>query len=535
MIDHLSAAPTWVTLNRITPIIVSVALSSLVWSFFKREGILHPKAHFLIACLYPILFVLSFESPSSPIGYIYLFAAIFYWTDRRTALIHWSRIPLGVFFTVFVIGTKVSNAPTVILGLGVLALISIATNKSWKWVSLADLLTAVTTGALYYLILLQHSVGRSLIDVELFGFAKTIFGDLNVLNGHLSLQVVGGIATSAYMIIPLIGMIIFSLHSPSGSSMLGYFSLPIFPLMTLYMLFIGGYGATSSYFVNSALSVLLIIALLAVSRSFRTSKLSNQDIFQLVIVVIAGFTSGLTSIYLLDHLKSGDRNAMLGRALASAHWIPIVVMGGLWLIYRTSRHKTLPRFAIVLSFTLAGSISASTTVAAFEMYRSAIEPDLSTAESIIGTRDEIDAGRWIKSNVPVDAIIASNHFCGREKCFGSNWFNEQLDLTSYTLGGDTFGGTNFLLPAYSERRFLIQGPRFLFGLNTPPAWAIDRMGATLDFANSPNEQSLMALRKFYVEYFVVDLESTAQQSWLPFGKVLYQNRSFAILRLRRDQ
>ncbi len=60
------------------------------------------------------------------------------------------------------------------------------------------------------------------------------------------------------------------------------------------------------------------------------------------------------------------------------------------------------------------------------------------------------------------------------------------------------------------------------------------MNATLGFANSPNEQSLTALLKLGGEYFVVDLESTAQRTWLPFGKLPFQNQLFAILQLRRD-
>jgi hypothetical protein len=46
---------------------------------------------------------------------------------------------------------------------------------------------------------------------------------------------------------------------------------------------------------------------------------------------------------------------------------------------------------------------------------------------------------------------------------------------------------------------------------------------------------MQALRNFDVEYFVVDLESTTQRNWSPFGEVLYQNHSFAFLQLRSDQ
>jgi len=545
LVDRVSAAPTWVILNRVTPVVVSIVLSSLVWSFISREGVQRPKLRFLLACLFPLLFVLNFGSLSSAVGAIYLFAAVFYFTNHQTAIIHWSRIPLGVLFLVFVIGTKVSNAPTVVVGLGVLALIGIATKQPWKWVSLTDLLVAMVTGVLYYFILLQHSVHRAHIDVELFDFAKGMFGDLNELSG-LSLLFIGGIATSVTLATPFLGVVVFLLFSPSRWSMLGHFSLAILSLMTLYMIFLGGYYPTSSYFVGSALSILLLIALLAVSSSLRANKLSNQDFLQLGVFAIAGVASGFASIYLPDNFVSGGRVHMFGRAVASSHWIPLVVMGGLWLIYKASRHKKLPRIAIVLSLILAGGISASATVTAYDFFSSARQPNMSAsaAESFIGTPDEIAAGGWIKSEVPVDAIIASNHFCGPEKCFGSDWFNEQVDffrnnpkLLKYNTGNGfiKFGGSNMVLPAYSERRFLIQGPKFLWGLNNPPPWAIDRMNATLRFANSPSERSLIALRKFGVQYFVVDLESTAQRTWTPYGKLLYQNPSFAILQLIDEQ
>lgn len=538
LVDRLSDAPTWAILNRVAPIVVSIALSALVWSFLSREEAHRPRIQFLLACLYPILFVLSFGSPSSAMGYVYLLAAVFYWTDRNTDVIHWSRIPLGILFTVFVIGTKTSNAPTIFVGLSVLALSGIATKQPWKWISVTDLLVAMAAGSLYYFLLLQNSTAATLIKVEPFGFAKQIFGDLSKLNG-LSLLVIGGIATSATLVIPFLGAIMFSLHTPSRTSMLGYFSLPIFPLMALYALFVGGHGATAEYFMNSALSVLLLIALLAISRSIRTGQLSNQNIFQFAIFVIAGFASGLASVYLLHSIKTDGRIAMFSRAVASAHWISLVVMGAVWLIYRVSRHKKLPRFAIVLSLILAGEIAASTTVTAYEVSRSIRKPNISTsaAESIVGTTDEIAAGRWLRSYVPVDAVIASNHFCGPSQCFGADWFNEQVDSfrTTPKFSTELFGGANFILPAYSERRFLIQGPRFLWGLSNPPEWAIARMNATLDFANGPNENTLQALRTFDVQYFVVDLASTTKRTWIPFGKLIYQNHSFAILKLQVEQ
>lgn len=542
LIDRVSAAPTWVVLNRITPVIVSVALSSLVWSFISREGVQRPKLRFLLACLYPILFVFTFGSPSSAYGLIFLLAALFYWTDRHTEVIHWSRIPMGALLTVFVIGTKISNAPIIFLGLGALALIGFARNQSGKWVSLTDLLVATTTGALYYFLLLQYTTTTTSMELEPFGFAKQIFGDLNELNGA-SLIVIGVIASSAYMFIPLFGVVTFWSDRQSRYSKLGILALPMFPLLAIYIFFIGGHGASASYFMGSALSVLLLITLLAASKPFKAIDPNTHDMFQLKFFSVAGLVAGFASNFLLEQIDSGGRTAMFGRAVASAYWILLVVIGIFWFIQDIGKPRKSRHQITLTSLVLVGTICASATVAAINLYEVARQPNMTKeiAESVIGTPDEIAAGNWIKSHVPVDSLIASNHFCAVEDCFGANWFNNQIELFNknpkflkekcprceFTL----FGGSNMILPAYAERRFLIQGPRFLWGLNDPPAWAIDRMNATLGFANNPSIQTMSALRNFDVEYFVVDLELTARKTWLPFGRLIYQNQSFVILKL----
>jgi len=546
LIDRVSDAPTWIILNRITPVIVSIIMSALIWSFLSREGSQRPNLRFLLACLYPILFIFSFGSPSSAIGYIFLLAAAFYWTDRESKINYWYRIPLGVLFTISVIGTKTSNTPAIIAGLGALALIGVATNQSWKWISLADLLIVLVTGTFYYFLLIRDSSTASALWVEPFGFAKQIFSDLNQIDGPW-LIIIGGITSSAYVIIPLLGVIISKFSTQSRSSMWECFTLPMFPLLILYILFVGGWIGTSTYFVNSVLSIMLLTALLAVSKSLPTNRLNKQDIFQLAIFVTTGITLGITSKFLLHRLKSDGMTEMFGRAIAVAHWIPLVVVGGIWYFYRIRKFGTPRRGLALLSLILVGEIFASTTVFALDLYQIARQPPLpaSTTERVIGTPDEIAVGKEIRSWAPIDSIIASNHFCGRENCFGANWFNEQVNNFQINANtakkrhennydGTLFGGANFVLSAYSERRFLIQGPRFLWGLNDPPLWAIDRMNATLGFANGPSEQTLKALRKFDVEYFVVDLESTTQRTWLPFGKLLYQNHSFAFLQLRHD-
>jgi hypothetical protein len=542
LLDRVSSASTWIILNRVTPVIVSVIVSALVWSYLSREGVHGTKSRFLLACLYPILLAFTFGSPSSAIGIIYLLAGLFYWSDHRITNFHWSRILLGTLFTVFIIGTKTSNGPTIILGLGALAIIGIIRNRLLRFISLADLIIATVTGALYYLLLLRNSTIATLVEVEPFGFAKQIFGDLNELNGR-SLFLIGGITSSTFIIIPFLGTILFWSKKQFRSSQLGYLALPIFPLLLMYVLIIGGHGSSARYFVNSALSILLLIVLIAVSGSLQMNERSHQGSFRFNFFCITGLVAGLATSVVLEHLQSGGRTAMLGRAIASAPWILVVLIGIFYFAHDIRNLKHTKRLMTLLSLVLVGVISANATVFTIDLYRVARQPELSASnvDSIIGTPDEKAAGVWIDFNLPVDAIIASNHFCGPKECFGADWFNvqvtnfeenpkyliEKCPNCEFTL----FGGSNFTLPAYSKRRFLIQGPRFLWGLSNPPSWAIDRMNATLGFANSPSKETLTELRNFEVEYFIVDLASTAQRTWSPFGILLYRNQSFAILRL----
>jgi hypothetical protein len=152
----------------------------------------------------------------------------------------------------------------------------------------------------------------------------------------------------------------------------------------------------------------------------------------------------------------------------------------------------------------------------------------------IGAPDQIDIGIWIRDNIPQNAIVASNYFC-ENACHGANWFEED-----YKLLGDTYnfppspngyGSFDMILPLYAERKFLIQGSRFLLVNGMDRDEIRSRMKATLDFANEPSPSSLKSLVDYEVSYFVVDTNATNCKSWIPFAEKLYANNSYTVLRL----
>jgi hypothetical protein len=163
-------------------------------------------------------------------------------------------------------------------------------------------------------------------------------------------------------------------------------------------------------------------------------------------------------------------------------------------------------------------------------------PEITASESAtaIGTTDEIAVGRWLRTNTDKSSLIATNHFCG-PACSGADWFeNDYLRLNDTYIFPESptgYGTFNFILSDYAERRFLIEGARFLLVNGMPREDVRKRMNVSLAFANEPSDKSLSSLQAFGVDYFVIDKQSTAQHDWGLSTSKLYENESFAVLHL----
>jgi hypothetical protein len=144
-----------------------------------------------------------------------------------------------------------------------------------------------------------------------------------------------------------------------------------------------------------------------------------------------------------------------------------------------------------------------------------------------------EVAEFLRLSSSRDVIAASNNFC----CSGSNWFDEMLHqgraderyLRSHD--GPKWGGDNSLLVAHSQRRFLVQSPRFLTSYGYPAEDLIRRIHLSVDFANSPSSELIESLRSYGVSYFIVNLNQTPVRNWQRFGTVLISNSDFLLLEL----
>lgn len=148
-------------------------------------------------------------------------------------------------------------------------------------------------------------------------------------------------------------------------------------------------------------------------------------------------------------------------------------------------------------------------------------------------------GKYIRDNTPDDFVLASNNFC----CHGDDWWRRirnSIKIYDSTTGNDSlglepsWGGANYLLPAESRRRFLIQGPNFTDTAACYCGTSLSEemqsyMTLSLEFANSPDESSLTELRRLGVDGFVVNLSLTDWRDWSGFATEKFTAGNFLFL------
>ena len=211
------------------------------------------------------------------------------------------------------------------------------------------------------------------------------------------------------------------------------------------------------------------------------------------------------------------RNRLNSRSTVKTHWLPLVPVSILVFL----------SFVEPLAHDIQGQIASR-------------RPQ-QNVESIVGDKFVQEIGNWLKNNSDRSSIIASNSFCGDNECVGQFWFIQQLQLfrsepdilsgsCSRCNVNSLFGGANFLLADYSDRRFLIQGPRFLFGMSYPPNWVIEKMDFSLSFPALSDDQKITKMQTFGVDYFVIDKIASPNRTSISPDLIAFQNLNFIIIK-----
>ena len=533
IVDATTNAPPYLILSQFMPMLTALLLSATVWMFIERDGGNRKVPNFFLAAAFPIFFDYSFTSPSYCFGLMFYLVAIFFWTDNRASTKLMLRIPINIVLAAFVLTTKISNLPTVLAGLACIAGYGVIRRKQWAMIALTNFLSTSAVSAFYFLLFLANSrSGAQINSTYVFGFAQRIAGDISTVDDRPTRILVGLLITSIFLVLPILGFKLFLTHKLHSATMLCLATLPAIPLVIISAL-IGGQAA-SGYFVLSSLNILNIALIIGVSHYFQNVLLSDSTRIRLTTLISATIVFAYAIQALQIRSNGGGQNPILFRALLAAHWIPALLIALIWFSFQVNlrkKSKNLLLFAVVIAeLTFFATIGFQTRTQLTK--GSELTQDQSAIA--IGTPDQIDVGIWIREHTPDNAILASNYFC-ENACHGANWFEDDFKLLDATFNfppsPNGYGSFDMTLPLYAERRFLIQGSRFLLfnGMDRDEIRA--RMSTTLQFANDPNPKSFVNIRNAGVKYFVVDRKATDQDSWEPFANELYRNNTFIVLEL----
>jgi len=533
LLDRLSGAQTFIVLNQVMLVLVALLVSTMVWAFIKRDGGKSLALNFLLAAMFPLFYDYSYTSPSYCFGLFFYLAGVFFWTDRgeQTRII--PRIFIGSILTAFVITSKISNMPAVICGLGLLAIYALFFKPLWRNSVVINFCTSLSISAIYFIFFLANNRTSSQVkSIYAFGYARRIAGDLVSINDS-SLRITASLMyTSIYLVLPIVGIAFFLLKYRKSVSPLLIFALPAVPLVLITAL-IGGSDA-SGYFVLSCLALLNIALLVHLSKYFHTSLWSLRRQFPLYLLVATACAGGIIAHRMISRFNGGSQNEVLIRSLLLSHWLVALALTIAWYVLQKLL-KNVTRHQFVIGF-LVAEIVCFAGVEGMLLDRLTKGAELTVAESSIalGTEDEISVGTWLQQNTPEQTIIATNHFCGIQ-CYGPNWFENNYgnldDTYLFPQSPTGYGGFDFILSDYAERRFLIEGSRFLLVNGMPRQEVRERMNLVLDFANDPNTQTLQSLTTHGVNYFVLEKKATNATGFDQFGTMVFENNSYKIIKL----
>ena len=86
-----------------------------------------------------------------------------------------------------------------------------------------------------------------------------------------------------------------------------------------------------------------------------------------------------------------------------------------------------------------------------------------------------------------------------------------------------------MLPAETQRRFLMQGLAFQTGLAEPSTEQIQRMNLSFKFADQPSALVLKKLKEYGVKGYVVNLALTDRRDWSEFATEAFRSGDFVFL------
>lgn len=295
----------------------------------------------------------------------------------------------------------------------------------------------------------------------------------------------------------------------------------------IFSTFIYQSGSSHLYFVLSGLILATPIAAVAIFESYEGEVKRNQRV--IVFIFLVGFF-GACFFYFVRFEFFGFHIASFFRVPQLTFWVwaPLVtfllvilfsISTAIAVCRKDSRPKwkhTITFFCVILMTSL--SISTGVVWGFGEQIRPligrAVEKPTGYSYSNGWTPEHASALSWLKRETSVSDIFATNRFCLK---------NEYPPLCD---------SGSLVVSALTGRRVLIEGYSwFSTGDSQKPTWLLERIEASLEFAENPTRSTWRYLRRQGVTWFIIDKEFPRAKTWEPYGVIEFENSKILLIRI----
>jgi hypothetical protein len=502
-LDKIVAAPAWIVLGQIGPAMFAFFLAVSLVNLWEICGVRNSPITAITLVSFPFFFFYSYTSPSFVFGEIIMVQVITIFlskSSQRGLHIPWTGACLMAFVAFY---SKMTNTPQLSFLLFTLVFSQI-TRHGWVFIKQlsSEIIFLLTSVCLFVWTTAFNSDVKGRIDViSLAGFAYERVGSLQGLTIWYERYFAVALVIGRYVLLPTIACLAVWRLAKHRSELLAHLLIPV-SASALILCIVTGRG-NAGYFSTAALQTSYLLTLLIACRLSENSfPIRIYKLFYFF-----GITFGVISICIAQRFNGGSFRDVAGMALGKSNLLLVLVFPLLCFCLTSTRSYVRGRkskfvFPLFLFF-LVGAVVGQGVM---DMRRPVRGPELSKSDFAIalGTKSEQETGFWLKNNTPNYSLVASNH------------------------GIDD---TNFMLPIFSERRFLIQGPRFVGG-NQISESVLSKIQLTKNFAADPSESHTRALLSAGVDYFVLDLWSSKLSRRDFKLNPIFESNEFLVLDLR---
>jgi len=506
LLNDLALSPPFLTtLTRVMPFAYSLSLASSLLLIARK--ITPSKAPTSLAYLMMVTVLctmrLDWSGTSTAGVYAALtgFVAVLLLTSETSTSVA-RTIAMCICFATVIVFTKFASVLTV-------PALAVAYFAHRKFRHEGRLGVAKVTGAVFLTSLATASTIPLLSSVLGLFYVDIPNPNLGTLATRGTLLAFGGVTlTRAWQIVAVVIASIAWWRLSTGRNASSTVLVALGPLVAfgvLYDLVVSGNANTAEYFSepNYFLASLVIGTLFLSARLDGIRQLSGTDRF----VLSASCVMGIAIVVLarLIALPEEFDFAILRRSIGDARLV-VGLISLVILVSTCRRHYQLVALATGLLLCTIAATGLWDPIDRLIEVSNRESPSRAEVESFIGSFDSELAGKWLRANSELSDRVATNYL--RDPSTGA-----QL--------------SDFSLAAWSEREFLLVGPRFSESFSSIKTAEL----LSESFADQPTEGDATELSRMGVQWFIIDLLNTDRRSWMPFGEVVYKTDRFWILRL----